>query len=94
MPSKSKHQRGKHIVQTKKKKGRRSPPAVVTQQKTIAQSDKSVAAPLEVTTPSPVAVKAAPAAVGHHELIVELRRIGILTGIMLATLILLVLVLD
>jgi hypothetical protein len=94
MPGKLRHRRGKHIVQTKKRKGRRSPPAVVSQQKTVTQNDKPDAIPPEVTTPSPVAVKAATAAVGYHELIVELRRIGILAGIMLATLILLVLVLD
>jgi hypothetical protein len=94
MPGKSRHQRGKHIVQTKKKKGKRSPPAVVFQQKTVTQSDKADVIPPEVITPSPGAVTAAPAAIGHHELIIELRRIGILAGIMLTTLILLALVLD
>jgi hypothetical protein len=94
MPGKSRHRKGKHIVQTKKRKGRRSPQAIVSQQKTVAQSDKPDVIPPEVTTPSPGAVAAAPAAVGHRELFIELRRIGILAGIMLATLIILVLVLD
>lgn len=94
MPGKSRHRRGKHIVQTKKKKGRRSPPAIVYQQKTVTQSDKPDVIPLEVTTPSPGTVTAAPTAIGHRELIIELRRIGILAGIMLATLVLLALVLD
>ena len=94
MPGKSRHRRGKHIVQTKKKKGRRSPPAIVSQQKTVTQSDKPDVIPPKVPAPSPGAVAAAPATVGHSELIIELRRIGILAGIMLATLIILVLVLD
>jgi len=94
MPGKSRHRRGKHIVQTKKRKGRRSPPAAVPQQKTVTQTDESDITPPEVTTPAPGAVTAAPTTVGHHELIIELRRIGILAGIMLTTLILLALVLG
>lgn len=93
MSGKSRHRRGKHI-QTKKRKGRRSPPAIISQQKTIGKTDEFDITPPEVTTPSPGAVTAAPAAVGHRGLTIELRRIGILAGIMLAILILLVLVLD
>ena len=94
MPGKSRHQRGKHIVQAKKKKRRQSSPVVVFQQKTVAQTDKHDVIPLEVTAHSPDAVTAAPITIGHRELIIELRRIGILAGIMLATLIMLALVLG
>lgn len=93
MTGRSRHRRGKHIVQTKKRKGRRSLLAVVSQQKTIAQSDKLDVIPPEVTTPSPGAVTATPNMVERRELVIELRRIGILAGIMLATLIILALVL-
>jgi hypothetical protein len=93
MPGKSKHRRGKHIVQNKKKKSRRSPLAVVSQQKEVPQSDKPDVIPPEVTAPLPGTMKVAQAAVGNRELMFELRRIGILAGIILATLILLVLVL-
>jgi len=91
---KLRHQRGKHIVQAKKKKGRRSPLAVVSQQKEVAQTDKPDVTPPKVAASSPGAVTAAPNVIGHHELIIEMRRIGILAGIMLAALILLALVLG
>jgi len=94
MAGKSRHRRGKHTAQTKKRKGRQSPPVIVSQQKTVAQSDKPDVIPAGVTTPSPGAVTVVPAAIGHYELIIELRRIGILAGIMLAALILLALVLG
>lgn len=94
MSGKSRHQRGKHIVQAKKKKGRRSPPATVPQNKIVTQTDKPDVTPPKVAAPSQGAVTAAPNVIGHHELIIEMRRIGILAGIMLAALILLALVLG
>ncbi len=95
MPGKSRHDRRKHSFQGKKKKGRRSPPGVVSQQQTDIQIDRSVAPPSvaasSVSTPAPMPVLTA---VRHPYILTELRRIGILAGVMLAILVVLVLVLS
>ena len=95
MPSKSRHGRRKHSFRGKKKKGRRSPPAVVAQRQADIQINKPVAPPKAVTpsvsapTPTPVLT-----AVRYPYILTELRRIGILAGILLAILVVLVLVLS
>ena len=95
MPSKSRHSRRKRSFQGKKKKGRRSPPGVVAQRQADIQIDKPVAPPRVVTpsarapTPMPVLT-----AVRYPYILTELRRIGILAGILLAILVVLVLVLS
>jgi len=95
MPGKSRHGRRKHSFQGKKKKGRRSPPGVVAQRQADVQIDKPVAPPIvaapsaSVPTPMPVLTS-----VRHPYILTELRRIGILAGVMLAILVVLVLVLS
>ena len=95
MPSKSRHGRKKRSFQGKKKKGRRSPSGVVAQRQADIQIDKPVAPPRVVTpsasapTPTPVLT-----AVRCPYILTELRRIGILAGILLAILVVLALVLS
>ncbi len=94
MPSKSQHSRRKRSFQGKKKKGRRSPPGVVAQRQAVAETRKP-AAPPRVAAPSASAPTPMPGltAVRHPYILTELRRIGILAGIMLVILVVLVLVL-
>ena len=95
MPGKSRHGRRKRSFQGKKKKGRRSPLGVVAQRQADIQIDKPVAPP-KVVAPSVNAPTQMPvlAAVRHPYILTELRRIGILAGIMLVILVVLVLVLS
>jgi len=89
MPGKSRHGRKKHSFQSKKGKSRRSSPPVVTQQQPVSQTYKPVA-PL-VSAPAPVSMQTA---TQYPHILNELRRIGILAGIMLAILVVLALVLS
>ena len=91
MPGKSRQRKDKHHQQSKKKKGRQNTSAVISRRETVARSNKPAAVPVEVTTAS--LATPSPAVVKNPELVAELRRIGILAGIMLAALILLALVL-
>ncbi len=95
MPGKSRHDRRKHSFQGKKKKGRRNPPGVVAQRQAGIQIDKPVVPP-RVVAPSASAPTPMPVltAVRHPYILTELRRIGILAGIILAVLVVLVLVLS
>ncbi len=95
MPGKSQRSRRKHSFQGKMKKCRRSPPGVVAQRQADTQIDKPVAPP-KVTAPSPSAPTPTPVltAVRYPYILTELRRIGILAGIMLAILVVLALVLS
>ena len=95
MAGKSRHDRRKHSFQGKKKKGRRSPPGVVAQRQTDIQIDKPVVPP-RVAAPSTNAPTPMPGltAVRHPYILTELRRIGILAGIMLVILVVLALVLS
>ncbi len=95
MPGKSRHDRRKHSFRGKKKKGRRNPPGVVAQRQAGIQIDKPVAPPI-VAAPSASAPTPMPllTAVRHPYILTELRRIGILAGIILAVLVVLVLVLS
>lgn len=92
MPGKSQKRKGKYHQQRKKKKGRQNTPAVISRQETVIRDEEPVATMPEVTVASP-AIQA-PTMVKNPELIAELRRIGILAGIILAALILLALVLG
>jgi len=90
MPGKS---RQRHPSRSKKGKGRRSPSAIVAQRQDVAQSHKPVSHP-EVSTPS-VTVPTTMATLStarYPYIVTELRRIGILAGIMLAILVVLALV--
>jgi len=89
MASKSRRDRRKHSLQSKKSR-KRTPPVTVTQQQAIAQTYKP-AAPSKVVTP---AKEPTPAVARFPYIATELRRIGILAGIMLTTLVVLALVLP
>ena len=95
MPSKSRHGRRKHSFQGKKKKGRQSPLGVVARQQAVTETPKPVAPP-EVAAPSASAPTPMPVltAVQHPYILTELRRIGILAGVMLTILVVLALVLS
>ena len=95
MSGKSRHGRGKHVPQSKKRKSRRHFLATVTQQQAVAQTYEPVSqpdgsAPL-VSVPTPMAKLVA---VRYPYIAAELRVIGLLAGIMLIILIVLALVLS
>jgi len=95
MPSKSRRKRGKYSPPIKKRKGKRTPVLTTAEQPVATQT-------YEPATPPPVAAPAAsvptpistPAAVKHPYITGELRRIGIIAGIMLAVLVILSFVLP
>ncbi len=95
MPGKSQRSKRKHSFQGKKKKGRRSPPGVVAQRPAGIQIDKPVALPRvvlpAVSTPAPLSGLTP---LRHPYILTELRRTGILAGIMLVILVVLALVLS
>lgn len=86
MPSKSRRSRGKQPFQGTQKKGKRISPVTVAQEQVVSPTESPVtparraAHSLSVSTP--------PAA-SHPHVAVELRRIGILAGVMLAVLVVL-----
>jgi hypothetical protein len=93
MPGKSQR---KHLSQSKKRKKRRGSSAIAVQQQPVAQTYEPVSQPV-VSAPSPseLTPKATPSVTTSYPYIVaELRRIGILAGIMLAVLVVLALVLG
>jgi len=102
MSGKSQHAKGKHSSRSKRRKssrrldleGRHSL-ATAAQRQPVAQTHEpaprpSVSAP-SATVSTPMAK---PSAVWHPYVAIELRRIGILAGIMLAILVVLALVLS
>jgi hypothetical protein len=93
MPSKSRHRRDKHSTRSKKGENRQDFSASGAQQQATAQNYEPVSsAPtpsVKVLTPRP---KLTP--VQHPYIAIELRRIAILTGIMLAVLVVLSLVIP
>ena len=94
MGSKSRH-RKKHSLQSKKKK--RISTLMASQQPAVAQTYKPVAPP-KVTAPSvkvaaPSVKGPTPAVARYPQISNELRRIGMLAGIMVVTLVVLALVL-
>ena len=95
MPGKSHHGKGKHLPRSKRKKTKRSPQAIVTQQPAAAQYYNPVlqtkASFPSVNAPTPMATQTA---ARYPYVIGELRRIGILAGIMLVVLVVLALVLP
>jgi hypothetical protein len=93
MPRKSRKRRGKYAYQDKK---RTQAPAVTTTESPVAaHTDKpatpppETAPPVSVPTPAPTPIVARYPYIGG-----ELRRIGILAGIMIAVLVILSLVLS
>jgi len=89
MPSKSRQSRGKQSFQGKKRKGKRISPVTVAQEQAVSPTGspatpvRRAAPPLSAPTPTP------PPAASHPHVAAELRRIGILAGIMLAVLVVL-----
>ena len=91
MPGKSRRSRGKRSFQSKKGKGRLSPPVTVTQRQVVTPTDDSV--PPKVSVPSArTGVMATLTATRYPYVLAELRRTGILAGVMLVILIVLALV--
>ncbi len=91
MPGKSRRSRGKHAFQRKKGKGRPSPQVIATQSQAVAQTYESVSPPKESVPPVRMP-SLATAVVRYPYVLAELRRIGILAGVILAILIVLALV--
>ena len=88
MPGKSQRK------QSKKRKHRQGYPAIPAQRQALVQTDKPVSqpeAPPSTKVPTPIATLRA---ARYPYIAFELRRIGILAGIILAILIVLVLVLS
>ena len=81
--------KGRRSFQGKKRKGRRFPPTIVTHtEKPVTPSRVAVpTASVPTLTPTPTAVQ-------YPHIVSELRRVGILAGIMLAILVVLTLVLT
>jgi hypothetical protein len=94
MPSRAQHSKGKHTPHSKKRKDRRSHLGLVSQQQSVSPTSEATAPPEKVATPLRDVVAPPPTAVKCPNLLIELRRVGILAGVMLAILLALVLVLD
>jgi len=88
MPKKSRRFKA---LQSKRKKIRQQPLATVAQQPVVTQTDKPVASAPLASVP---ARKKAPDTVRYPYVVAELRRIGVLAGIILVILIVLALVLS
>ena len=89
MPGKSRRHRGQHTLPSKKKRSRRSPQVVAFQPTEPAPVKEPAVAPAKVAAPLPGVPTTAATTFKHSELSLELRRIGIVAGIMLTALILL-----
>jgi len=87
MPGKSRQRKVKFRQRSKSKKGRRSPQVAVSGQEATPRDEEAVISIPEVAVSSPVVE--AQIITKNPELLFELRRIGILAGIMLVALILL-----
>ena len=96
MPGKSKHGKKKYSFQSKKKKRKQHfPVTAAAQQQVAAQALKPDTLPkASVPLASVPAPKIVPAAVKYPFIATELRRIGILGGIIFVILIILALVLP
>ena len=87
MPGKSRQRKVKFKQKSKSRKDRRSPQVAVFGQETTPRAEEVVTSIPDVDVSSPAAE--AQIITKNPELFFELRRIGILAGIMLAALILL-----
>ena len=94
MPDRAQHSKGKHTPHSKKRKVRRSHLSKVSQQQSVSPTNEAAAPPKKVVTTLTDVVTPPPTAVKCPNLLIELRRVGILAGAMLAILLTLVLVLD
>ncbi len=89
MPGKSRRGRGKHSTRSKRRQGT---VARVAQQPAATATYEPVAPP--VPSPRMPSPPRTPTGVRHPYIVTELRRIGILAGVMLAILVVLALVLP
>ncbi len=95
MSDKSRHSRGKHSAQSKKKKSKSIHPTTLAQQPAVTQTHESVSpAKVPVTPVSVPTPVAKPATVSYPHVAAELRTIGILATIMLIILVVLASVLS
>jgi len=91
MPGKSQR---KHLSQSKKRKRRRGSSAIAAQQP-VSQTYEPVSQPVVSVPSASVLTPKATLTVAHYpDVVTELRRIGILAGIMLVILVVLALVLS
>ena len=95
MPGKSRHGKGKQSVRCKRRRSGRGSVAIAAQQPPVSQAYETVPKP-KVSTPSPSTStpSAAVSTIRYPYIVAELRRIGILAGIMLVILVVLTLVLS
>ena len=95
MPGKSRHGKGKYSVRSKRKKTGRDSMDIVAQKPLVSQTCEPVPrSEVSTSLPSTPTPSAAVSAVRYPYITTELRRIGILAGIMLVTLVVLALVLS
>ena len=95
MPGKSRHGRGKHSGRSKKRRIERGSLATTGQQLPVSQATEAVPeAEVSASSPSAPTPVAKVTVARHPYIITELRRIGILAGIMLVILVVLALVLS
>jgi hypothetical protein len=89
MPDKSRHVRGKHLSRRKKRKMGHGTLPTVAQRQAITQPEVPTSPAKKVPAPT-----VTPTATRYPYVAAELRRIGILAGIMSVALVVLVLVLS
>jgi len=98
MPGKSQHGNRKHHPQSKKSKAKQRYTAMAAAQPAVAQAPRAaIPATVPATPASSASVPTSPQAlktVKHPYITAELRRIGILAGIILVILVVLALVLS
>ena len=96
MLGRTRRSKGKHSLQSKKSKAKQRTAAIASQQQVVAQIQKP-AAPTSVTASSikvPVSTPTSRIVRRYPYITAELRRIGILAGIIIIILIVLALVLS
>jgi len=95
MPGKSRQGRRKQTARSKKRKGRRSPSSAVAQQQAVASTHEAAVRPEVSTLSASVPTsRATLTTVQHPHIVSELRRIGILAGVILVILVVIARVLS
>jgi len=94
MPGKSRHDKRKHPHHSKKSKARQRHGAMPLQQQAVAETPQPAATISRLPSSKAPASPAASRVAQHPYITTELRRIGILAGIILVILIVLALVLS
>jgi hypothetical protein len=93
MAGRARLRRGKHAPHSKKRKGRRGYRGIVSQLQSVSLADEATDLS-RLVTPLATVLSSVPTAVKCPNLFVELRRVSILAGLILAILLVLVLVLG